>query len=80
MRRPERGSAAWSSEHILRAAGGARQDVVEVGVLANLADFAAFKEEYSKFFPNDEPARYVAKLGVDIPNIPASTRMTADTD
>jgi enamine deaminase RidA (YjgF/YER057c/UK114 family) len=61
--------------------GGTREDVVDVGVLlANLADFAAFNEEYARFFPNDKPARYVAKLGVDIPYIPVSTRMTADTD
>jgi 2-iminobutanoate/2-iminopropanoate deaminase len=52
-----------------------------VGVLlANPADFAAFNEEYAKFFPNDKPARYVAKLGVDIPNILVSIRMTAATD
>jgi len=52
-----------------------------VGVLlANPADFAAFNEECAKFFPNDKPARYVAKLGVDIPNILVSIRMTAATD
>jgi len=52
-----------------------------VGVLlANPTDFAAFNEEYAEFFPNDKPARYVAKLGVDIPNILVSIRMTATTD
>jgi len=73
--------ALANCEHILRAAGATRKDVVEVGVLlANPADFAAFNEEYAKFFPNDKPARYVAKLGVDLPNILVSIRMTADTD
>ncbi len=49
-------------------------------LLTNPADFAAFDEEYAKFFPNDKPARYVAKLGVDIPNILVSIRMTAAAD
>ena len=73
--------ALANCEHILRAAGATRNDIVEVGVLlTNPADFTAFNEEYAKFFPNDKPARYVAKLGVDIPNILVSMRMTAVTD
>ena len=73
--------ALANCEHILRAAGATRDDIVEVGVLlTNPTDFAAFNEEYAKFFPNEQPARYVAKLGVDIPNILVSIRMTALTD
>ena len=73
--------ALANCEHILRAAGATRDDIVEVGVLlTNPTDFAAFNEECAKFFPNEQPARYVAKLGVDIPNILVSIRMTAVTD
>lgn len=73
--------ALANCKHILRAAGATRDDIVEVGVLlTNPADFTAFNEEYAKFFPNDKPARYVAKLGVDLPNILVSIRMTAVTD
>jgi 2-iminobutanoate/2-iminopropanoate deaminase len=73
--------ALANCEQILHAGGATRADIVEVGVLlANPADFAEFNEEYAKFFPNDKPARYVAKLGVDIPSILVSIRMTATTD
>lgn len=73
--------ALSNCEQILRAGGATRDDIVEVGVLlTNPADFAAFNEEYVKFFPGDKPARYVAKLGVAIPNILVSVRMTAITD
>lgn len=73
--------ALANCEHILRAGGATRDDIVEVGVLlTNPADFATFNEEYTRFFPNDKPARYVAKLGVDIPDILVSIRMTAATD
>ena len=72
--------ALTNCEHILRAAGATRDDVLEVGVLlTHPADFAGFNEEYAKFFANDKPARYVAKLGVDIPNILVSIRLTAAT-
>jgi reactive intermediate/imine deaminase len=72
--------ALANCEQILRAGGATRDDIVEVGVLlTNPADFAAFNDEYARFFPNDKPARYVAKLGVDIPNILVSIRMTAAT-
>ena len=78
--RQQTAQALLNCEHILRAGGASRDDIVEVGVLlANPADFAAFNEEYAAFFPDDKPARYVAKLGVDIPNILVSIRMTAVT-
>lgn len=63
---------------VLHAAGAAIQDVVEVGVLlTDPADFAGMNEEYAKWFPTDPPARYVAKLGVDLPGVLISIRMTA---
>ena len=61
------------------ASGNARSDdIVEVGVLlANPADFAGFNEEWSRWFAADQPARYVAKLGVELPGVLISIRMTA---
>jgi 2-iminobutanoate/2-iminopropanoate deaminase len=53
-----------------------KDDVVEVGVLlADPADFAAFNEEWSHRFGVDPPARYVAKLGVELPGVLVSIRM-----
>lgn len=53
-------------------------DVVEVGVLlSDPSDFAGLNEEYARWFPQDPPTRYVAKLGVDLPGILVSIRMTA---
>jgi 2-iminobutanoate/2-iminopropanoate deaminase len=79
--RQQTAQALLNCEHILRAGGASRDDIVDVGVLlVNPADFAAFNEEYATFFAADKPARYVAKLGVDIPNILVSIRMTAVTD
>ena len=63
---------------ILQAAGATLDDVVEVGVLlTNPADFAGMNEEYATWFPDRPPARYVAKLGVEIPGVLISIRMTA---
>ncbi|MEU4690405.1 Rid family hydrolase [Actinoplanes sp. NPDC023714] len=65
---------------VLRAAGAAWEDVVEVGVLlADPADFAGMNEEYATLFPSTTPTRYVAKLGVDLPGVLVSIRMTAFT-
>ena len=56
--------------------GAGKDDVVEVGVLlADPADFAAFNEEWSRWFDVDPPARYVAKLGVELPEVLVSIRM-----
>ena len=58
--------------------GATLDDVVEVGVLlANPADFAGLNEEYATWFPTTPPARYVAKLGVELPGVLVSIRMTA---
>ena len=34
-------------------------------------------EEYTRWFPSGPPTRYVAKLGVDLPGLLVSIRMTA---
>jgi reactive intermediate/imine deaminase len=73
--------ALANCESILRAAGAALADVVEVLVLLTRpADFAGLNEEYAKFFPTDPPTRAVAKLGVELPNVLVSIRMTAVLD
>ena len=64
--------------NILRAAGADLENVVEVHVLlARPNDFAGLNDEYAKFFPADPPARAVAKLGVELPNVLVSIKMTA---
>jgi len=66
---------------VLRAAGAAWEDIVEVGVLlTNPADFAGMNEEYATWFPSMPPTRYVAKLGVELPGVLVSIRMTAFAD
>jgi len=63
---------------ILQAADATLADVVEVGVLlTDPADFAGMNEEYATWFPADPPTRYVARLGVEIPGVLVSIRMTA---
>jgi 2-iminobutanoate/2-iminopropanoate deaminase len=70
--------ALINCENILRAAGAKLADVVDVHVLlANPTDFAGLNEEYAKFFPTDPPARAVSKLGVELPNLLVSIKMTA---
>jgi 2-iminobutanoate/2-iminopropanoate deaminase len=70
--------ALANCEAILRAAGTTLQDVVEIGVLlTNPSDFAGMNEEYATWFHDDPPTRYVAKLGVELPNVLVSIRMTA---
>jgi 2-iminobutanoate/2-iminopropanoate deaminase len=65
-------------EAILRAAGAKLDDVVEVGVLlTNPADFTGMNEAYASWWSIELPARYVAKLGVEIPDVLVSIRMTA---
>ena len=72
--------ALANCEAILRAGGASLDDVIEVGVLLTRpADFAGLNEEYAKWFPSDPPTRYVAKLGVELPGILVSIRMTAFT-
>ena len=65
---------------ILQAGGAGLEDVIEVGVLlTSPADFAGLNEEYARWFPSDPPTRYVARLGVDLPGLLVSIRMTAFT-
>jgi 2-iminobutanoate/2-iminopropanoate deaminase len=70
--------ALLNCEAILRAAGATLEDVVEVGVLlTNPTDFTGMNDEYATWFPAEPPTRYVAKLGVEIPDVLVSIRMTA---
>ena len=70
--------AMSNCQAILAAAGAGLDDVVEVGVLlTNPSDFAGLNEEYGRWFPTEPPTRYVAKLGVEIPGLLVSIRMTA---
>jgi len=63
---------------ILHAGGAVLADVIEVGILlTDPADFAGMNEEYAGWFPIEPPTRYVAKLGVDLPGLLVSIRMTA---
>jgi enamine deaminase RidA (YjgF/YER057c/UK114 family) len=65
---------------ILQAGGAGLEDVIEVGVLlTSPTDFAGLNEEYARWFPSDPPTRYVARLGVDLPGLLVSIRMTAFT-
>jgi 2-iminobutanoate/2-iminopropanoate deaminase len=70
--------ALANCEAVLESAGAGMGDVVEVGVLlSSPSDFAGLNEEYARWFPHDPPTRYVAKLGVDLPGVLVSIRMTA---
>jgi len=70
--------ALANCQTVLQAAGATLQDVVEVGVLlADPSDFAGMNAEYAKWFADEPPTRYVAKLGVEIPGVLVSIRMTA---
>ena len=70
--------ALANCEAILRAADATLDDVVEVGILlTSPGDFAGMNEEYAEWFRETPPTRYVAKLGVDLPGILVSIRMTA---
>jgi 2-iminobutanoate/2-iminopropanoate deaminase len=65
---------------VLGAAGATLDDVVEVGVLlADPGDFAGMNDEYETWFPAAPPTRYVARLGVELPGVLVSIRMTAFT-
>ena len=70
--------ALTNCEAVLRAAGATLDDVVEVGVLlTNPMDFAGMNDEYATWFSDEPPTRCVAKLGVEIPDVLVSIRMTA---
>ena len=66
---------------IVEAGGGTLEDVAQVTVLlTNPADFAGMNEAYSAFFGARPPARAVAKLGVELPNVLVSIMMTAHVE
>jgi 2-iminobutanoate/2-iminopropanoate deaminase len=70
--------ALLNCESILRAGGAKLEHVVDVQVLlARPSDFVGLNEEYAKFFPTDPPARAVAKLGVELPNVLVSIKLIA---
>jgi 2-iminobutanoate/2-iminopropanoate deaminase len=70
--------ALANCEAILRAGGATLDDVVEVGILLTRSeDFDDLNEEYARWFPSEPPTRYVARLGVDLPGLLVSIRMTA---
>ena len=72
--------ALTNCQAILQAGGASLDDVVEVGILlTNPADFAGLNEEWARWFPSDPPTRYGVKLGVDVPGLLVSIRMTAYT-
>ena len=65
---------------ILEAAGSSTDRIVNVlFLLANPEDFAGLNEEWARWFPSHPPARYGVKLGVDVPGLLVSIRMTAYT-
>jgi 2-iminobutanoate/2-iminopropanoate deaminase len=70
--------AIQNCQAILGATGATLEDVVTVLVLlARPSDFSGMNEEYAKFFPVGPPARAVARLGVELPNVLISVMMTA---
>ena len=70
--------ALTNCEAILRAGGAGLDDVVEVGILLTRSeDFDGLNEEYARWFGPEPPTRYVARLGVDVPGLLVSIRMTA---
>src|SRR5579871_1214062 len=70
--------AIRNCETVLRYANAQLADVVQVTVLLrNPADFDGMNRAYLRYFPNSPPARAVAKLGVELPNVLVSIVMTA---
>jgi reactive intermediate/imine deaminase len=72
--------ALTNCQAILQAGGASLDDVTEVGILlTHPSDFAGLNEEYARWFTSEPPTRYVAKLGVELPGLLVSIRMTAFT-
>ena len=72
------GQAIRNCESVLKAAGSSLGDVVQVIVLlSDPADFEGMNREYTRWFPNNPPARMVTKLGVSLPDVKISIAMTA---
>jgi len=75
---PQTLQALENCEQVLLAVGATRDAVVEVQVLlAHPEDFAGMNAAYVTVFASDPPARSVAKLGVELPGVLVSIRMTA---
>jgi 2-iminobutanoate/2-iminopropanoate deaminase len=73
--------ALTNCQAILQAGDATLDDVLEVGILlTHPTDFTGLNEEYARWFPSDPPTRYVAKLGVALPGLLVSIRMTAFTE
>lgn len=72
--------ALMNCQSVLREGGATLDNIIEIGVLlTNPDDFAGMNEEYARWFPAEPPTRYVAKLGVEIPDLLISIRTTAFT-
>ena len=57
-------------ESLLKVVGTSLQDVVKATVyLVNPADYRSMNEAYKEFFPEEPPARSVARLGAEVPNL-----------
>jgi 2-iminobutanoate/2-iminopropanoate deaminase len=73
--------ALHNCKAVVEAGGGRLEDAVQVTVLLrNPADFAGMNVEYVKVFATDPPARAVAKLGVELPNLLVSIMMTVHVE
>jgi 2-iminobutanoate/2-iminopropanoate deaminase len=70
--------ALRNCQAVLEAGGASLDQVVQVTVLlANPADFAGMNEAYAKVFATNPPARAVARLGPELPNVLVSVMLTA---
>jgi 2-iminobutanoate/2-iminopropanoate deaminase len=70
--------AIRNCELILKTGGAGLEDVVQVVILLkDPQDLDSMNRAYAKVFSKDQPARAVARLGVDIPNVLVSVMMTA---
>ncbi len=57
-------------KQLLESAGSSLENVVKVtAYLSKSEDFSGMNEVYREFFQQEPPARSVAKLGIEIPNL-----------
>lgn len=60
-------------EAILNAAGSSLDRVVKITVLLARPDlYKEMNEAYAEFFPEQKPARAMARFGADIPGVPVA--------
>ena len=65
-------------ETVLKASGSSFDKLVKVTVLLTRPqDFAGMNKAYAEFFPGNKPARAVARLGVEIPDVLISIEAVA---